>query len=151
MILYCVVVSSVVGVEALSGVTEVLLLSSGDEYSLSSSCLPIFHEADRHRIGGSLAVLQHSLWACIELSRSSRKVSRPSPIVIGLSQVANNKQSTYYETHSVSSITGIANEGRYLSGPVNPRSSETVTSLGLGHTMSKARHKVCQYRQLHTS
>ena len=78
MISYCVVVSSVV-VSSVSGVTEVLL-PSGDEYS-SSSCLPI-READRHNIGGLLAVLQY--WVCIGLTRSSRKVSRPSPIVIGL-------------------------------------------------------------------
>ena len=108
MISYCVIVSSVI-VSSASGVTEVLL-PSGDEYS-SSSCLPI-READRHNIGGLLAVLQY--WVCIGLSRSSRKVSRPSQIVIGLSQVADNKQSTYYETHSVSNIAGIVNERRYL-------------------------------------
>ena len=124
-----------------------VLLPSGDEYA-SSSCLRIC-EADRHNIGGLLTIVH--CWVCIGLSRSSPKVGRPGQI-IGLSQVADNKQSTYYETHNVSTITSVVDEGRYLSGPVNPCSSETVTTSGLGHTMPKARHKVCQYpMQLHTS
>ena len=123
------------------------LLPSDDEYS-SSSCLRIC-DADRHNIGGLLTIVH--CWLCIGLNRGSPKVGRPGQIV-GLSQVANNKQSTYYETHNVSTITIVVDEGRYLSGPVNPRSNETVTASGLGHTMSKARHKVCQYpRQSHTS
>ena len=88
-------------------------LRGGDEHSslLSSSCLPLFREADRHSIGGPLVVVQYFLWACIEPSRSSRRVSRQSPIRNRFEPSCNNKQNTYIETHNVLHITYIRKQG----------------------------------------